>query len=298
MELALAALEPLARPASRPRRSGRTRCRSRRERLVEVLDLHDGEHRAEDLLAGEPRVRLRRRRRPSARRSSPAWGRPCRRRRRALPSCRCRCTPGSSSARRSLMTAPITFFRVAHVADRERFGLRDDALQQIARRPSGARSAREQAEHFWPWKPKAAATMPFAASSRSAVSSTMIASLPPISRIARLIQIWPLTTRPAFSEICEADFAGAGERDEPRLRVLDERVADVAPPPRQEIAGRRRGRRPPRQASRNIVAMPAASDDGLRTTVLPATIAAVVMPARIASGKFHGGITTATPSGM
>ena len=51
-------------------------------------------------------------------------------------------------------------------------------------------------------------------------------------------------------------------------------------------------------ASRNIVAMPAASDEGLSTTVFPATSAAVVMPHRIASGKFHGGMTTQTPMGM
>ena len=44
--------------------------------------------------------------------------------------------------------------------------------------------------------------------------------------------------------------------------------------------------------------MPAASDEGFSTTVLPATRAAVVMPHRIASGKFHGGMTTHTPSGM
>ena len=51
--------------------------------------------------------------------------------------------------------------------------------------------SREHAEHFCPWKPNAAATTPFAASSRSAVSSTRMKSLPPISRIARLIQSWP-----------------------------------------------------------------------------------------------------------
>ena len=37
--------------------------------------------------------------------------------------------------------------------------------------------------------------------------------------------------------------------------------------------------------------------DGLITTVLPATSAATVMPTRIASGKFHGGMITPTPSG-
>ena len=44
--------------------------------------------------------------------------------------------------------------------------------------------------------------------------------------------------------------------------------------------------------------MTGASLDGLRTTVLPATSAAVVIPAMIAKGKFHGGITAPTPSGM
>ena len=35
--------------------------------------------------------------------------------------------------------------------------------------------------------------------------------------------------------------------------------------------------------------------DGLRTTVLPVTMAAAVMPAMMANGKFHGGITAPTP---
>ncbi len=36
---------------------------------------------------------------------------------------------------------------------------------------------------------------------------------------------------------------------------------------------------------------------GLRTTVFPVTIAATVMPVRMASGKFQGGMTATTPSG-
>ncbi len=50
--------------------------------------------------------------------------------------------------------------------------------------------------------------------------------------------------------------------------------------------------------SANLAAMVGVSLEGLITTVLPVTSAATVMPARIASGKFHGGITTPTPSGM
>ena len=37
---------------------------------------------------------------------------------------------------------------------------------------------------------------------------------------------------------------------------------------------------------------------GLRTTVLPVTMVAAVMPVMMACGKFHGGMTTPTPSGM
>ena len=36
---------------------------------------------------------------------------------------------------------------------------------------------------------------------------------------------------------------------------------------------------------------------GFRMTVFPAAIGPTVMPTRIASGKFHGGITAMTPSG-
>ena len=38
--------------------------------------------------------------------------------------------------------------------------------------------------------------------------------------------------------------------------------------------------------------------EGFRITVLPLTIEASVMPAMMAQGKFHGGITAPTPSGM
>ena len=51
--------------------------------------------------------------------------------------------------------------------------------------------AREQAEHFCPWNPNAETATPSTAESISASASTMIASLPPISRIVRLIQSCP-----------------------------------------------------------------------------------------------------------
>ncbi len=49
---------------------------------------------------------------------------------------------------------------------------------------------------------------------------------------------------------------------------------------------------------KNWAAIVIASPLGFSTTVLPLTIAAMVMPAMMAEGKFHGGITAPTPSGM
>ena len=61
--------------------------------------------------------------------------------------------------------------------------------------------ALEQAEHFWPWKPKAEAATPSTAASTSVSLSTTIESLPPISAITRLTQICPGTCLAASSLI-------------------------------------------------------------------------------------------------
>ena len=44
-------------------------------------------------------------------------------------------------------------------------------------------------------------------------------------------------------------------------------------------------------------AMPGVCSAGFTTAVLPVTSAAAVMPVQIASGKFHGLMTAATPRG-
>ena len=49
--------------------------------------------------------------------------------------------------------------------------------------------------------------------------------------------------------------------------------------------------------SKNVLPMPRAGLAGLMSVGLPVTIAAVVIPHRMASGKFHGLMTTATPRG-
>ncbi len=51
------------------------------------------------------------------------------------------------------------------------------------------------------------------------------------------------------------------------------------------------------RASANFAAMVGVSLDGLMTTVFPVTSAAVVIPSKIASGKFQGGMMMPTPNG-
>src|SRR5690242_783363 len=50
--------------------------------------------------------------------------------------------------------------------------------------------------------------------------------------------------------------------------------------------------------SKNLAAIVGESLEGFRITVFPETIAAEVIPAIIANGKFQGGITAPTPNGM
>src|SRR5947209_5739701 len=50
-------------------------------------------------------------------------------------------------------------------------------------------------------------------------------------------------------------------------------------------------------SAKNRHAIHGASDDGFRMMQLPVTTPADVMPAMMASGKFHGGMTPPTPSG-
>ena len=124
----------------------------------------------------------------------------------------------------------------------------------------------------------------------------MIAFLPPISAITFLTPSCGRVLR-RLADDAQADLHRAGEGDEVDAGVADEEVADLAARAGQEVddAGRRAGRleeaRPAARRSRGVCSA------GFTITVLPATSAALVMPVRMASGKFHGAMTTATPRG-
>ena len=83
-------------------------------------------------------------------------------------------------------------------------------------------SSREPAQQTWPWLKKMPLTMPSTAWSIGASSKTMLAALPPSSRVTFLsVPATDLRDRPA-------DLGRAGERDLVDVRVLDQRAAGLA----------------------------------------------------------------------
>ena len=81
-------------------------------------------------------------------------------------------------------------------------------------------SSREPAQHTWPWLKKMPLTMPSTAWSIGASSKTMLAALPPSSRVSFL----PLPADRALDAL--AHLGRAGERDLVDAVVLDDRLPD------------------------------------------------------------------------
>ena len=111
------------------------------------------------------------------------------------------------------------------------------------------------------------------------------------------MKIWPGLRLGCALMNLQPDRLRAGKRDEPRLRMRNNRAAETPGP----LPGRGLPHHPAArlfQQLMNFAAIVGASTEGFRITVFPQTIAAAVIPAIIAKGKFHGGITAPTPSGM
>ena len=98
------------------------------------------------------------------------------------------------------------------------------------------------------------------------------------------------------AEDVEADGLGAGEGDERDARIADDWLRRRFRRPGKEVQ-HIFGTPASRESRRAGAAMPGVCSAGLTMTVLPVTRAATVMPVQMASGKFQGLITTATPRG-
>src|SRR3954454_14548260 len=124
----------------------------------------------------------------------------------------------------------------------------------------------------------------------------MIASLPPISATTRLIQSCPGCVFAASSLMCSPTSFDPVNEMKRRRGLITSGSPTSAPEPLRKLTTP--GGMPASSSSaKKRHAIHGASDDGLRITQLPVTTPADVMPAMIASGKFHGGMTPPTPSG-
>ena len=151
-------------------------------------------------------------------------------------------------------------------------------------------SSRDPAQHTWPWLKKIPLTIPSTAWSTGASSNTMLAALPPSSRVSRL-----RGDRADPGDLL-ADLGGAGER-----HLVDAGVGDQGAPggavAGDDVDHARGAGRPAGRSRRTASAVSGVVSAGLSTTVLPQASAGAIFQASISSGKFHGMTWPATPSG-
>ena len=157
--------------------------------------------------------------------------------------------------------------------------------------PSCTHSSRS-AEQRWPAERNALATTASTTCSGSAVESTTIALMPPVSAISG-------TIGPSLAASARwIAFATAVDpvKQTPAVRGCgDQRGADAFAAA-VRAARAHRAARPRRAAARPCAAATAGvCSAGFAATLLPATSAATTWPVKIASGKFHGLMQTKTP---
>ncbi len=140
------------------------------------------------------------------------------------------------------------------------------------------------AVHFCPAYPNAAAAICAAAASRLASSSTMLAFCPPISA-------WTCTPLPAAATLTLRPTAADPVKETTSAASISAAPSSASP----GTTWNRSSGRPSSSARRS--AQPSACGAGLSTTALPKARAGAAFHKGMASGKFHGVISPATPRG-
>ena len=133
-------------------------------------------------------------------------------------------------------------------------------------------------------------TMPSTAWSSGASSKTMLAALPPSSRVSALsvpgdalaIRL-PISVEPVNATLSTPGWVTS--------------AIPISPGPGDDVDDARRQVGLAADVGEQQRATAGVVDAGLRTTVLPAARAGAIFQASISSGKFHGMIWAATPSG-
>ena len=159
------------------------------------------------------------------------------------------------------------------------------------------RDHRDAAEHFWPAYANALCTIAGTATIEVGVGVDDDRVLAAHLGEDPLDLSLPGPERGRTFDDLQADGLRAGEGDERDRRVLDQ---GRRRPPRRRLGGSAStpgGTPASWRTSTRRSATPGVCSAGLNSTAFPATSAAVTMPVGIASGKFHGEITTPMPSG-
>ena len=151
-------------------------------------------------------------------------------------------------------------------------------------------SSRDPAQQTWPWLKVMPVTMPSTAWSSAASSKTMFAPLPPSSRVRRLpvpaSARWialPTSVEPVKAILSTPSCATSA------WPVRPSPVTTLTTPA---------GSPAWRSTSQKSSAVSGVDSAGFSTTVLPVASAGATFHASISSGKFHGMIWAATPSGL
>ncbi len=186
------------------------------------------------------------------------------------------------------LIAPMSVFLSSGSPSR-RVAIRAFSLASTSSATDSCTSSREPAQQTWPWLKKMPLTMPSTAWSIGASSKTMLAALPPNSRVTRLSV--PATVR-AIDLPTSVDPVNATLS----MSWWAIRARPVSPAPVMMLTTPG-GRSACWQISANSSAVSGVVSAGLSTTVLPQASAGAIFQDSISSGKFHGITCPATPSG-
>ena len=155
---------------------------------------------------------------------------------------------------------------------------------------SSCRHSRRRLEQRWPAERKAEVTTSSVTCSGSAVASTIMALMPPVSAMSGTIG----PSLAASARLIDRATSVEPVKTTPATSLCATRRAPILPSPVTNcsaVAGI------PASRKMRTAAAPTsgACSAGLATTLLPAISAAAIWPVKIASGKFHGAIATQTP---
>ena len=158
---------------------------------------------------------------------------------------------------------------------------------------SACRHSNRSAEQRWPALPNAELIASSTTCSGSAVESTIIALMPPVSAISGRIA----PSRAASARLSQRPVAVEPVKATPARSACDSAISPKSRPCIGDVMSADRGTPAAYSSSVKASAIRGVLSAGFAITVLPVTSAATTWPAKIASGKFQGLMQAQVPRG-